>query len=171
MDAEGQLPFETLAVELGEIGHERERTISLQPAKLGSERGIPAGSANRQTAPVRAPQLLDLFRGDMPTGKPEIENAADQSDFLVRQRDDFRQLVLFGFARVSCARFGQLLGIRSDFVVDYETRESFGNAFGGRMVWHNRWFAENRRAFTLLVMMPRPAAPRRSRALQIRPSA
>lgn len=57
-----EIVFERASVELGEIGHERIRSIPLQPAKLGVERAISATLASCQSTPVRLPQGSRPFR-------------------------------------------------------------------------------------------------------------
>ncbi len=90
---ERKIPLERGAVEVGKVGHHRDRAVPLQPRDFGIERGVPATLAQRQPAPVYLSQLLDVLRRDMRPGCALVQNLPNQRNFLLNQGIDMSQRI------------------------------------------------------------------------------
>ena len=88
-----EVAFEGGAIELGEIGHEGEGAVALQPAELGVQGAVAAAVTRGQTAPVRSAKVCCLLRGNVLAGKPGIEHLADQPNLVLGQNGDQRQRI------------------------------------------------------------------------------
>jgi hypothetical protein len=128
-----EISFEHCAVQFGEVGHEREGPVALQPAQFGIQRAIAAAVTRGQPAPVRPPQCYRVFRGNMFAGKANIEHLANESDLIFGQRRDHGQRI-GGIVLMTGGLddLRQLLLLRKRIMPGKELREPPGQPEGDR---------------------------------------